>query len=81
MEESQPWHYLSDPLGFIEDIKIPKSIDMGFKINRLNDENKEGINFKLKIEDQAFESQINGEEIGSSLGGKLKFDQIELLDF
>ena len=54
---------------------------MGFKINRLNDENKEGINFKLKIEDQAFESQINGEEIANSLGGKLKFDQIELLDF
>ena len=54
---------------------------MGFKITRLNEENKESINFKLKIEDQAFESQITGEQTGSSLDGKLKFDQIEFLDF
>jgi hypothetical protein len=81
IRESQPWHYLSNPMGFIENVEIPESLDLGFKINELREDDKRGMNFKLKIEKQAYEGQITGKESGGTLGGELKFDQIELSEF
>ena len=81
IKESQPWHYLSDPIKLIDDIEIPESLNLGFKVNELREEDKRGVLFKFKIEDQAYEGKITGKESGGTLGGELTFDQIKLSEF
>ena len=67
-------------MKLLEDVEVPESLDLGLKINQLREEEKE-VNFKFKIEDQAYEGRITGKESGGVVGGELRFDQIELSEF
>ena len=78
VKESQPWHHLSDPLGLIRNIEIPESLNLGFKAEKMG---RNGITFKLKIEEQAYKGHVSGDEGVEGINGEMSFEEIDLVDY
>jgi len=79
VRESQPWHYLSDPIGLLRNIEIPEDLKLGFKARRMN--NGDGVTFKFKVDEQAYEGSISGSDGMGTISGEIDFEKIDLSDY
>ena len=79
IKESQPWHHLANPLELIRNMEIPEDLKLGFKARRMS--NGQGVGFKLKLDDQAYEGSVSGSESMDGISGEIDFEKIDLEDY